>query len=279
MYLDFFEFEQDPFGLTPNTQLFHALPPHYEAINMVLSAIEMGEGIIKVTGEVGTGKTMICRMLINRLVDEVSLVYIPNPILSGDMLRETIAHELQAEVTSDSALVDNIHNKLLEISASGKKIVALIDEAQALSDEALEVLRLFGNLETEQQKLLHIVLLGQPELDRRLQQEHMRQFRQRITFNAKLRPLTLSEGCAYIQFRIDSSGASKSLFTLRQRKSIWVASHGIPRLINQICHKTLLLAFSMRSKNVKNSHIYEAIQDTYDARKPKFKAPYLWGWR
>lgn len=279
MYQDFFGFEQDPFGLTPNTKLFHALPPHYEAINTVLSSIEMGEGIIKVTGEVGTGKTMVCRMLINQLVDKVSLIYIPNSVLSGDTLRQTIANELQVDTSNDVAMVDNIHSRLLELCSSGQKVVALIDEAQALTDEALEVLRLFGNLETEQNKLLHIVLLGQPELDRRLEQDHMRQFRQRITFNAKLRPLTLSEGCAYIQFRLENSGATKPLFTLRQRKSIWIAGHGIPRLINQICHKSLILAFSLREKKIRNSHIYEAIQDTFDARKPKHKAPYLWGWR
>lgn len=279
MYQDYFSFKRDPFGLTPNTELFHALPPHYEAINVVLSAIEMGEGIIKVTGEVGTGKTMVCRMLINQLLDKVSLIYIPNPVLSGDTLRRTIANELKVDVSRPAEIVDNIHTKLLEIVASGKQVVALIDEAQALSDEALEVLRLFGNLETEQKKLLNIVLLGQPELDRRLEEEHMRQFRQRITFSAKLRPLTLSEGCAYIQFRLENSGAEKPLFTLRQRKSIWNASQGIPRLINQICHKSLILAFSLQEKEIKNKHIYEAIQDTYDARKPKYKTLYLWSWR
>jgi len=276
MYQAFFGFNSEPFALTPNTALFYALPPHYEAINTVLSSIDMGEGIIKVTGEVGTGKTMVCRMLINQLAEQVRLVYIPNPLQSGESLRRAIAHELGVESADSNQLIEQIHAKLLEICRQGKQVVAIIDEAQALSDEALEVLRLFGNLETEQRKLLHIVLLGQPELDTRLEAEHLRQFRQRITFNATLRTLTISEGCAYIQHRIESSGSNLPLFTLAQKKSIWKASRGIPRLINQICHKALILAFSMQQKTIQNKHIYEAVQDTYDARKPKYKTLYLW---
>jgi len=276
MYQAFFGFSSEPFALTPNTALFYALPPHYEAINTVLSSIEMGEGIIKVTGEVGTGKTMVCRMLINQLGEQVRLIYVPNPLQSGESLRRAIAHELEVEAADSNDLIEQIHTKLLGICKQGKQVVAIIDEAQALSDEALEVLRLFGNLETEERKLLHIVLLGQPELDSRLEANHLRQFRQRITFNATLRTLTISEGCAYIQHRIESCGCNLPLFTLAQKKSIWKASRGIPRLINQICHKALILAFSMQQKTIQNKHIYEAVQDTYDARKPKYKTLYLW---
>ena len=279
MYQGFYGFEQPPFALTPDTELFHGLPPHYEAIQTVISAVGMGEGVIKVTGEVGTGKTMVCRMLINQFPDAVQLVYLPNPVLSGNELKQAIARELEIPEPEQGTIVDTIQAELLAIHARGRQVVALIDEAQALSDEALETLRLFGNLETEEKKLLQLVLLGQPELDTRLAQHHMRQFRQRITFSAGLRPLSVAEVVAYITHRIEMSGGKAELFTLAQKKAIWKASRGIPRLINQICHKALLVAFSVRSETVQNKHLFAAFHDTYDARKPLFYTPVLWGWR
>jgi len=278
MYQTFFGFKKIPFGLTPSTELFHGLAPHYEAIQMVMSAIKMGEGVIKVTGEVGTGKTMVCRMLMSQLPENIELVYLPNPVLTGEGVRSAIAKELGLSDVESDQRVDRIQDKLLSLSLNGKQVIALIDEAQALSDEALETLRLFGNLETEDKKLLQIVLFAQPELDERLTENHMRQFRQRITFSAKLRPLNISEVCAYIEYRIDISGGNTSLFSLRQKKAIWKASKGIPRLINQICHKSLILTFGQRNDTVNNQSIYDAIQDTYDALKPKYKTPILWGW-
>lgn len=284
MYQSFFGFDKAPFSLTPSTELFHGLAPHYEAIQTVMSAVSMGEGLIKVTGEVGTGKTMVCRMLINQLPEHIHLVYLPNPVLTGDGLRAAVLKELGEEESEPEQRVDAIQDRLLSLSKQGKQVVALIDEAQVLSDEALETLRLFGNLETEDKKLLQIVLFGQPELDERLAEQHMRQFRQRITFSASLRPLTLSEACAYIQHRLDVSQLvtnkeSNQLFTLRQRKAIWKASRGIPRLINQICHKALILAFSQQHDQIREPHLYEAMQDTYDAKKPRYKTPCIWGWR
>ncbi|WP_375751523.1 ExeA family protein [Vibrio sp. HN007] len=278
MYQTFFSFSQAPFSLTPNTGLFHGLPPHYEAIQTVLSAVEMGEGVIKVTGEVGTGKTMVCRMLLNELMEKVALIYLPNPVLSAEELRQAIAKELKVEKHPDQTLVDAIQMRLLEIHKTGKSTVALIDEAQALSDEALETLRLFGNFETENSKLLQLVILGQPELDIRLHADHLRQFRQRITFSAELRPLNQEETFAYISHRVHICGSRDDIFNEGIKKAIWKASKGIPRLINQICHKSLLLAFNDRSVKVSNKHLFAALQDTYDARKPKYKTPYLWGW-
>ncbi len=279
MYQTFFGFERAPFGLTPATELFHGLPPHFEAIQTIMSAIQMGEGVIKLTGEVGTGKTMVCRMLINQLPENVQLIYLPNPVLTGESLRVAIAHELGVQVREPSLIVDYIQAKLLGLSLIGKQALILIDEAQALSDEALETLRLFGNIETEEKKLFQIVLFGQPELDERLAENHMRQFRQRITFSAKLRPLNISEACAYIQHRIEMSGRQAELFSLKQRKAIWKASKGIPRLINQVCHKSLIIAMSHQNETIKNRYIYDAIQDTYDAVKPRYSVPCLWGWR
>ena len=173
MYLEHFGLTQFPFHLTPNTELFLGLEPHYEAIQTVQSAIEMGEGLIKVTGEVGTGKTMVCRILVNQLEQDVQLVYLPNPALNGDELRRAIATELAVDSVDSTNLVEEIQAKLIELARRGLPVVLFVDEAQALSDEALEVLRLFGNLETEYNKLIQIVLFGQPELDERLEQHHL----------------------------------------------------------------------------------------------------------
>lgn len=278
MYQAHFGFEQLPFTLTPNTDLFYGLAPHFEAIQTVISALEMGEGVIKVTGEVGTGKTMVCRMLVNHLKNCTALIYLPNPVLSGADLRHAVAKELDLKVENEASLVDNIQHKLIELHNSGLRVVAIIDEAQALSDEALETLRLFGNLETEDKKLLQIVLLGQPELDVRLEAYHLRQFRQRITFSSTLRALTLDETVAYIDNRIAKSGGNPELFSLNQKKAICRSSQGIPRLINQLCHKALLLSFSESKKNIDNQHLFSAMHETYDVCKPKFKTPILWGW-
>ncbi|MEZ8773186.1 AAA family ATPase [Vibrio sp. 10N.222.54.F12] len=278
MYQAHFDFEQLPFTLTPNTDFFYGLAPHFEAIQTVMSALEMGEGVVKVTGEVGTGKTMVCRMLVNHLNDCTALIYLPNPVLSGADLRQAVAKELGLTIDNPAALVDNIQHKLIELHNSGLRVVAILDEAQALSDEALETLRLFGNLETEDKKLLQIVLLGQPELDARLEAYHLRQFRQRITFSSTLRPLTLDETVAYIDNRIAKSGGKYAPFSLSHKKAIWRSSLGIPRLINQLCHKALLLAFSEDKQNIENQHLFAAMHETYDVCKPKFKTPMLWGW-
>ncbi|RSD32670.1 ExeA family protein [Vibrio pectenicida] len=278
MYLEYFGLTQFPFHLTPNTELFLGLEPHYEAIQTVYSAIQMGEGLIKVTGEVGTGKTMVCRILVNQLDEEFQLVYLPNSALNGDGLRRAIATELDVTVSDSTTLVGDIHTKLIQLARAGSQVVVFVDEAQALSDEALEVLRLFGNLETEHSKLLQIVLFGQPELDKRLEQHHLRQLRQRVTFSAQLRGLTLSEAVAYIDNRLQKSNAEIDFFTLANKKAIWKASRGIPRLINQICHKCLVLACSQGSVMVNNQHVFSAIHDTYDSCKPRFKKPLIWGW-
>ncbi|CAH6873527.1 MSHA biogenesis protein MshM [Vibrio chagasii] len=278
MYQAHFGFEQLPFTLTPNTDFFYGLAPHFEAIQTVISALEMGEGVIKVTGEVGSGKTMVCRMLVNHLKNCTALIYLPNPVLSGADLRHAVAKELDLKVENEASLVDNIQHKLIELHNSGLRVVAIIDEAQALSDEALETLRLFGNLETEDKKLLQIVLLGQPELDARLEAYHLRQFRQRITFSSTLRALTLDETVAYIDNRIAKSGGNPELFSLNQKKAICRSSQGIPRLINQLCHKALLLSFSESKKSIDNQHLFSAMHETYDVCKPKFKTPILWGW-
>ncbi len=278
MYLTHFGLRQYPFHLTPNPELFLGLAPHYEAIQTVNSALEMGEGVITVTGEVGTGKTMVCRMLMALFAEHIQLVYLPNPSLSADELRQAIARELGVQGYDSVSIVDEIQQHLIALHRQNKQVVVLVDEAQALPDSAIEALRLFGNLETARHKLIHLVLFGQPELDERLTQHHLRQFRQRISFRAQLRALTLQESVAYIDNRLAQSGGDAKVFTLNHKRAIWRASRGIPRLINQICHKALLATYSRQRRRVTSELLFDAINDTLDSRKPKFKRPLLWGW-
>jgi MSHA biogenesis protein MshM len=279
MYQSHFRLNQAPFALTPNTALFHALPPHLEAIQTVLSALEMGEGIIQISGEVGTGKTLVCRMLINQLPERFDLAYLPTPAMNGHELRAALASELNLSRDGDNTtLTERIHDELIQRKSQGKTVVVLLDEAQALPDEALEVIRLLGNLETEQEKLLQIVLLGQPELDQRLAQHHLRQFRQRITFRANLRPLDLAETISYIEHRLQQAGCRKVLFTQSDYRALWKSSQGIPRIINQLCHKALIAAYGSNQRKVTNKEVLMAIKDTLSARQPKWTYPVLWGW-
>ncbi len=258
--------------------MFLGLEPHYEAIQTILTAIKMGEGVIKVTGEVGTGKTMVCRKLMEHIEAHVELVYLPNPVLSGEQLQFAVAREMGIDSDDSSTIVSLIHEHLIQTCSSRKRCILIVDEAQSLSPEALEALRLFGNLETKQHKLIQLVLFGQPELDERLATHQLRQFRQRITFCCELRLLSLDEGVAYMNNRLNVAGNGAQIFSLAQKKAIWRSAKGTPRLINQVCHKALLAAFNDGNTSIKNKHVYQAIHDTFDARKPKFKTPIFWGW-
>lgn len=278
MYLSYFGFRLQPFSLTPNTELFLGLAPHYESIQTIIAAIHMGEGVIKVVGEVGTGKTMVCRKLIEQIEGDAELIYLPNPALTGAQLQLAVARELGIKNADPLNVVELIQERLISIRSVGKRTVLIVDEAQALSFEALETLRLFGNLETEKDKLLQLVLFGQPELEERLLSHNLRQFRQRITFNCELRTLNLDEGVAYMDNRLNKAGNGAHIFSIEQKKAIWRSASGVPRLINQICHKSLLTAFNDRCTLIKNQHVYAAMHDTLDACKPKFKTPIFWGW-
>ena len=211
MYLSHFGLQEAPFGLTPNTGFYYGLPPHEEAMQVLNWALAQGEGFIKVTGEVGTGKTLLCRKLLSELGSEacpVRLAWLPNPHLTPGELRTALALELGLAVQGESELdlTDRIHRHLITLHQQGSRVVVLIDEAQALPDETLEAIRLFGNLETESSKLLQIVLFGQPELDVRLAKPHLRQLRQRIGFSYCLRPLRCDETRAYLEHRLHVSG-------------------------------------------------------------------------
>ena len=280
MYQAHFGFTQLPFHLTPNVSLFQPLSPHLEAIEMVLAGLSMNEGIMHISGEVGTGKTLVCRILMRYLPNDVDLVYLPTPALSAQELRQCVANELA--VVSHSVLptqtISELQMALIERRMIGRRVLVLVDEAQALPDEALEALRLLGNLETEQEKLLHIVLLGQPELAQRLATPQLRQLEQRVTFWAELRSLTEAEALSFISHRLQNSGAEHRLFSIRQCRFIWRASKGIPRLINQLCHKSLLVTCARRGSRVSDRDLMIAIRSTRHAVQPSWRCLGWWRW-
>lgn len=277
MYLYHFGMRELPFTLTPNTDFFLNLKPHVEAMQVLLNALRQGEGFIKVTGEVGTGKTLICRKLLNEMPKGFCVAYIPNPYLSPEELRWAVAVELGLKFSANidqQQLTLMLQQHLLTLSSQGKAVVLILDEAQALPDESLEALRLLTNLETERRKLLQVVLFGQPELDERLNLAKFRQLRQRISFSYKLRSMTLGEVTHYIEHRCQIAGyQGKSLFSAAGAKRIFNASRGIPRLVNILCHKSLLLGFGNGERSVNNKHIGGAIKDTVDANQSSLLWP------
>ena len=263
----FFGVRDMPFSLVPNTQYYLALPSHDECSNMLLFAITSGEGFIKVTGEVGTGKTLLCRRLLNDLDKEsYYTAYLPNPRLTSVELKRAIAKELDvpflAEI-DDRDLLEVINMRLIDLAGEQKKVVLIIDEAQALPEDTIEELRLLSNLETETSKLIQIVLFGQPELDTILNTHHFRQLRQRITFSHKLEPLNKSSVAYYIQHRMIVAGYNgEPVFESGAINVLFKATKGTPRLINVICGKAMLIAFSLGLRRITKAMVKSAINDT-----------------
>jgi MSHA biogenesis protein MshM len=266
MYLYHFGLTELPFTLTPNTNFFLALEPHNEALAVLVTALKTGEGFIKVIGEVGTGKTLLCRKLLNEIPEHFVTAYIPNPYLNPDELRRAVALELgvkQAQRMSAQLLTQRIQNRLLELHSQGHSVVLILDEAQALPAESLEALRLFTNLETETRKLLQVVLFAQPELDERLAQTEFRQLCQRITFSYQLRAMNSNEVQQYIQHRLQIAGyKGAALFSENICRKITKASKGVPRLVNVLCHKMLMLSYGQGSYEMTKKQLDVAIQDT-----------------
>ena len=279
MYLYHFGFSELPFTLTPNTGFYCELQGHEEALQVLSTALKTGEGFIKVTGEVGTGKTILCRKLLNEISDHFVTAYVPNPYLNPNELRHAIAAELGVEhdgETDPHQLTRLIEQKLLEINHSGHSVVLIIDEAQALPTDSLEALRLFSNLETETRKLVQLVMFGQPELDERLATRELRQLRQRIGFSYRLSTLQEEELKRYIRHRTKRAGyKGPELFPDEVVSWLHQGSRGVPRLVNLLTHKSLLLAYGNGRHTVTVADIKAAIADTEDATMPK-KQDWLW---
>lgn len=276
MYLEHFKLTKPPFSLTPNTEFYCELPTHQEALNVLLLSLEHGEGFIKILGEVGTGKTLLCRLLLNALDGDFVTAYIPNPDQSADSLRLSLATELGLKPEKDipqHQLLEMINLCLLDLHKAGKKTVLIIDEAQALPEMCLEAIRLLTNLETEEKKLMQVVLFGQPELDVKLDRPSLRQLKQRITFSYTLKPLAKDELDIYLYHRLAKAGYTYgSLFTAGAKKLLYQGSGGLPRLLNILCHKSLLVSYGRGLNSVDVSAVKRAIADTESAQAIKHRS-------
>lgn len=270
MYQQFFGLTEAPFSITPDTSYFYAHGHYSEALNTLLVALRTGEGFIKVTGEVGTGKTLLCRKLLNTVEKRFVTAYIPNPMLTPYGLQSAVAEELGLDMSrhyGHHQLLNMITNRLLELTAEGKYVVLCIDEAQAMPTETMEALRLLTNLETEKQKLLQVILFGQPELDERLNEVKVRQLKQRITFSYLLKPIQKKNLEQYLRHRLGIAGyKGGNLFDVKAISSLFKASRGIPRLINILSHKSMMSAYGEGTKYVDNRNMQAAIKDTEDAQ-------------
>lgn len=272
MYLQHFGLSEFPFGITPDTSFVFSAQGHQEALNTLLVALQCGEGFLKITGEVGTGKTLLCRRLLQTLGEGSITAYLPNPNLDPQTLLLALAEELRivdAAGLDQFHLLRRINLALLDYARSGKRVILCIDEAQAMPRDTLEALRLVSNLETEKRKLIQIILFGQPELDDKLADPSVRQLLQRITFHQRLQGLGRNEIALYLQHRMRVAGyRGEALFTPRAVRALRRATRGTPRLINVLAHKSLLSAFGEGRQSVDFSHVRGAARDTEGAGSP-----------
>jgi MSHA biogenesis protein MshM len=271
MYLEYFGLRELPFTITPDTQFFFPSDASQEALNTLLVAAKTGEGFIKITGEVGTGKSMLCRKLMAMLSADFKVAYVPNPYLDTDTLFREIASELGASVAPEDSkhqVLRAITDRLMAIHLEGKRALICLDEAQAMPIETLESLRLLTNLETEKRKLLQVIIFGQPELEDKLNHPSIRQLKQRIAFHYCLTPMVRDEVDFYIQHRLSIAGHTGGrLFT---RGALWLLrqrTHCVPRLVNIIAHKSLLSAFGKGHKQVTFWDVKAAADDTNSTQR------------
>lgn len=276
MYLEHFGLKEAPFKITPHTEFFFAGANRGATLEALIYTITSGEGMVKVTGEVGAGKTMLCRVLMERLPKNVETIYLAVPSLSRDEMLTVIADDLGIDTQGGNTtkLVRALQAKLIDIHAAGKRVVALIDEAHAMPLETLEQIRLLSNLETGHDKLMQIVLFGQPELDVHLQRPTMRQLRERITHSFNLLPLPARDIRDYLDFRLRAAGyKGPALFSPEVLKLIADASEGLTRRINIYADKTLLAAFAAGTHTITVDHARAAISDTQIVVKPTARQP------
>ena len=265
MYLEHFGLNEPPFRITPHTDFFFDGANRGATLDALIYAITHDEGIVKVSGEVGSGKTMLCRVLMERLPDNVTIIYLANPSLSRDDILYAIADELRLEVSDNarsSVVMRALHDHLIKSYGEGRQVVVLIDEAHAMPIETLEEIRLLSNLESNRSKLLQLVLFGQPELNDILARPDMRQLKERITHNFGLEPLLREDISQYLDFRMRAAGyRGPTLFAPAALKLIEHSSLGLTRRINILADKALLAAFSAGSHQVGAKEMQAAIRD------------------
>ena len=264
MYNEFYGFREAPFNITPDPRFLFFSDKHREAFNHVLFGIRERKGFIQITGEVGAGKTTICRAILTELGPSYKTALILNPMITSTQLMRTVLVELGLEVRKldRTGYLEVLNRYLLEQAAGGNDVVLLIDEAQDLDPELLEQVRLLSNLETDQRKLLQIVLIGQPELREKLNQKSLRQLRQRITVRYHLSPLDRFETERYIAHRLRVAGANgRPSFTRWAVRRVHHSAHGVPRLINAVCDKALLYGYVNGTYELKSRAVRQAIRE------------------
>jgi MSHA biogenesis protein MshM len=266
MYYSHFGLNQAPFKITPNTEFFFSGGNRGPILEALIYAITHGEGIIKVTGEVGSGKTMLCHMLPTRLPPHIEIVYIANPSVSSEEILHAIAFDLQLPVERGAQrleVMQALHDFLVERHAEGKRVVVFVEESQSMPLATLEEIRLLSNLETKNDKLLQIVLFGQPELDDNLRQPNIRQLRERITHSFRLEPFKQGEVREYLMFRMRAAGyRGPDLFSGSVVSRIARDSLGLTRRVNLIADKALLAAFSENTHTIRAKHVEAAVRDS-----------------
>jgi general secretion pathway protein A len=264
VYLEYYGLIEAPFDITPNPRFLYFSTKHREALNHLLYGIRERKGFVQLTGEVGAGKTTICRSMLEQLGGAYETALILNPILSVDQLLKAIAMEFQIDVRAMDRLeiVAALNEFLLKLVAQQREAVLIIDEAQDLTDELLEQVRLLSNLEMDDRKLLQIVLMGQPELRQRLNAFRLRQLRQRITVRYHLNPLRFSEIAQYVQHRLHVSGAKGApYFSTAAFWRIFRYSQGVPRLVNAVCDKCLLAGYVQQRDTINFGMVGMAIRE------------------
>jgi general secretion pathway protein A len=280
MYASFFGLQEKPFAITPDPRYLYLSERHAEALAHLLYGINEAGGFIQLTGEVGTGKTTVIRSLLEQLPTHADVALILNPRVTPAEFLLTICEELHVPVPeagrgSTKTLMDLLGRQLLDTHSSGRRVVLIVDEAQNLSTDTLEQVRLLTNLETATTKLLQIILIGQPELRDLLDQPELRQLAQRITGRYHLNPLSPGESAGYVKHRMRVAGATAEVFTPAALREVHRLSHGIPRVINVICDRALLGAFTQEEHRVGAALIRQAASEVYGRPVP---APWLkWG--
>ncbi|MGP1683990.1 MAG: ExeA family protein, partial [Giesbergeria sp.] len=265
MYRHFFGLAEAPFSIAPDPRYLYLSQRHQEALAHLLYGVGGDGGFVLLTGEVGAGKTTVCRCLLQQIPDSCDVAYIFNPKLTVEELLSTICVEFGIVYPSGNAsvkvFVDCINAYLLEAHAKGRHTVLIIDEAQNLSAEVLEQMRLLTNLETDQRKLLQIILLGQPELALMLERPELRQLSQRIVARYHLGPLTKPEVAAYVQHRLEIAGAQRQLFPARLMGRLYRLSGGVPRVINVLCDRALLGAYTQSKERIDGATLAQAARE------------------
>ncbi len=266
MYYKYYGLNQAPFKITPDTRLFFPGGNRGAILEALIYAIVSGEGIVKVVGEVGSGKTMLCRMLTVELPEHVEVVYLANPSLSPDNILHAIAFELKLDVKPDDdrlEVMNKLQDYLLQRHAEGRQVVVFVEEAQSMPLPTLEQIRLLSNLETNENKLIQIILFGQPELDQMIARREIRQLKERITYSFNLGPLKSMEIRDYVNTRLRACGnRSDEIFTPRAINQISKYSNGLLRRINILSDKAMLASYASNDQNVRSKHVKLAARDT-----------------